>query len=56
LIGAPIFPQQFGELGPEDRFGCAIDGRDPNAAGGLLPKFAQDLRFGLDLLHPWTHV
>jgi hypothetical protein len=52
LIGASIFPQQFGDLRPEDRFGCVIDGRDPNGAGGLVAQFAHGLKLGLDLLKP----
>jgi hypothetical protein len=55
LIGAPIFPEQFGELRPEDHFGCVIDGRDPNGGGGLVAKFAYGLKLGLDLFTPWVH-
>ena len=47
-----ILPQQLREFRPEDRVGGIVCGRDPNGAGGLLPKFAQSLEPGLDLLEP----
>jgi len=47
-----ILPQQLREFRPEDCVGRTVCGRDPNLAGGLPPKFAQRLEFGLDLLKP----
>jgi len=47
-----ILPQQLREFRPEDRVGGIVCGRDPNGAGGLLPKFVQRGKLGLDLLKP----
>ncbi|HEY4446003.1 MAG TPA: hypothetical protein VGN30_17095 [Steroidobacteraceae bacterium] len=47
-----ILPQQLREFRPEDRVGRIVCGRNPNGAGGLLPKFAQRGKLGLNLLKP----
>jgi hypothetical protein len=47
-----ILPRQLREFRPEDCVGRVVCGGDPNGAGGLLPKFAQSLEPGLDLLEP----
>jgi hypothetical protein len=45
-----ILPQQLREFRPDDRVGRIVGGRESNRAGRLLPKFAQSLELGLDLL------
>ena len=47
-----IPPQQLRQFRPEDPVGRIVCGGDPNGARGLLPKFAQRLELGLDLLEP----
>jgi hypothetical protein len=50
-----IFPQEFRKFRPEDRVSHMVDGTDPNGAGGLVPKFTQGHKLGLDLLKPRAH-
>jgi hypothetical protein len=45
-----ILAQELRQFRPEDRVRRIICGRDPNGAGGLLPKFAQGRKLGRDLL------
>ena len=45
-----IVGQELGELGPQDRVGRMLDRGDPDGAGGLVAKFAQRRKLGLDLL------
>ena len=42
----------FGQRIVSDRM---LAGRDPNGAGGLLPKFTQGRKLGFDLLEPRAH-
>src|SRR6516165_4909176 len=51
-----IFGQESFQLRPQDRLDGMISGRNPNAAGGLVPKFANGRQLSLDLLEARTHA
>src|SRR3954463_13848781 len=53
-MGAERGGEHLGGLS-EDRVGRKCGGRDPDRAGGLLPKLAHGPKFRFDLLQPGAH-